>query len=114
MKIKKSKLDKLFSRYIKARDKVCQRCDGKTGLQCSHYHSRRKRSVRWDEDNACLLCFGCHIYFHGEPLKATEFWKKRLGKKIFEIVNIRAENVHKMDLAAVGLYLKAKLKEIDG
>ncbi len=110
MKISIKPLDKLFSKYIKARDKVCQRCGGKTGLQTSHFHSRRKRSVRWDEDNACLLCMGCHQYFHGEPIKAMEFWKKRLGKKVFEIVNIRAENVYKVDLAAVELYLKAKLK----
>ena len=113
MKIKIDSLDKLFSQCIKKRDKVCQRCGGTRGLQTAHFHSRRKKMIRWDEDNACLLCFGCHIYLDSEPLEKVEFFQKRLGEMPFILLTVRAGVAGKPDVEAIRLYLKARIKEME-
>ncbi len=110
MKIKLTPMDRLFSRIIKERDKYCQRCGGTGGLQTAHFHSRSNHKVRWDEDNCCLLCFGCHSYLDGHPLEKTEFFKQRLGEIKFDLLTARANSSQKADKELVGLYLKAKTK----
>jgi len=113
VKISITPLDRLFARYVKARDKVCQRCGSYSKyLQTCHFHSRRKRSTRWDEENSCLLCAGCHLYLDGNPLEHTEFMVKRLGQEEFDNLNIRANWRGKTDLEMVKIYIQAKLKEI--
>ncbi len=112
MKIKITSLDKLFSSYIKARDKYCQRCGGSSGLQTSHFHGRAKRSVRWDTDNARLLCFGCHQYFHSQPAEHTEWFKQYLGEEAYDLLKARANTPQKVDIEAVTLYIKAELGEL--
>ena len=127
------RLDKLFSEFIRrlAIKKVggCEKCkapkydmvkeDGSTlpawkQLQCAHFGGRRKHSVRWDEDNAAGICGGCHTYFHANPDKATEWFRKRLGGKA-DLLEVRAQMSGKdIDKSAVEIYLKhkiAKLKE---
>ena len=105
MKIKLSPLDKLFSKYIRLRDGVCQRCGGAKNLQCSHYHGRRKQSVRYDEENCCSLCMGCHMYFTANPLEHTEFMIKRLGQEKFDMLTHRSRP-QKIDKNALSLYYK--------
>lgn len=109
MKIKITSLDRLFSKYIKARDKYCQRCGGSSGLQTAHFHGRASLSVRHDPDNACLLCYGCHMYFHGHPLEFVEFFRARLGEEKFDRLKMRAQGVKNTDMAAVRIYLKTLL-----
>ena len=106
-------LDALFSSYIKARDKVCQRCGGTKGLQNAHYHGRRKQSVRFDPDNCCLLCFGCHNYFHGNPYEFTEWTKRRLGEDKFDMLNARARQIGKIDKEANKLWLQSEIKKLE-
>jgi len=90
MKITISPLDKLFSDYIRLRDKVCQRCFApKNSIACAHFHGRSSKSVRWDEDNACALCMGCHSYLDGHPLEKVEFFAKKLGQERFQNLNAR-------------------------
>ena len=114
MKIRIDPLDKLASRYIKLRDKVCQRCGSASNiLQTAHFHSRRKRSVRYDPDNLCLLCFGCHSYLDGNPLEKIEFFKQRLGELAFYLLNARARfTFPKPDKEAIRLYLKTRIEEL--
>lgn len=114
-------LDKLFSEFIRKRamQKVngCERCrTGKKSykeLQTSHFHGRRKRSVRFDEDNASGLCGACHMYLGANPAEHVKFFQERLGQQGFKNLNIRASIPQKVDEAAMALYLKEKLKEID-
>ncbi len=110
MKIRRDKLDLLFSKCIHLRDKYCQRCGGTSGLQTAHFHGRARKSVRWDEENACLLCFGCHQYFHSHPLEFVEFFKKRLGER-FDLLNGRARIPNKPDKALIEMYLKGRLND---
>ena len=114
MKIKIDPLDILFSRLVRTlANGKCEFCGnpkemGK--LQCSHYHGRRKKSVRWDLENACGICFSCHQHFGENPYVHTEWFKKRLGSERFEQLNIRAETTHpKPDKEAIKEYLEKRL-----
>lgn len=111
MKIRIDPLDKLFSRYIRLRDKVCQRCGGKV-QHCAHFHGRSSKSVRWDEDNACGLCYGCHQYLDSHPVEKVEFFKSRLGEK-YDLLNARLRQIHpKPDKTLLYLYFTVKIKEL--
>lgn len=119
MKIRIDPLDRLFSEYIRKRSAggCCERCGkfyGWEKLQCAHFHGRRKKSVRWDEDNACALCFGCHSYLDSQPMEKVEFFKERLGKEKFQHLNIRAGMIQKPDKVAIEIYLRTKIKEQGG
>ena len=116
MKIKLLPLDKLFSRFIRLRaNGVCERCGKPTPferLQCSHFHGRRKKSVRWNEDNACALCFHCHQHLGENPLEHTEWYRKKIGNEKFVLLEIQAGQIVKPNQVLVKLYLEQKLAEI--
>ena len=121
MKIHLDKLDELFSMYIRKRaiDRVggCERCRAYKGLytqlQCAHFYGRAKRSVRWDEDNALGLCFGCHQYFTSHPAEFVSWFKSYLGDEKFDLLEGRMRVMCKPDRALLTIYYKEKIKEID-
>jgi len=117
MKIRLDPLDKLFSYFIRLRAKgVCEKCGNTVGfnrLQTSHFHGRRKRSVRWDPENAAALCFTCHLYFTENPLAHVEWFKERLGEERFTLLNIQAQVIQKIDIEAVTLYLREEIKHLN-
>ena len=116
MRVHRDSLDILFSRLIRLlADGNCEYC-GRIGTQTSHFHSRRKRSVRVDLDNASWVCFSCHLYLGEHPNKHYEFFKKRLGSERFEALNIRAEKIikySKEDKEKVKATLKEKIKLLE-
>lgn len=91
--------DNLFREYIKLRDKCCQRCHVSVGkLETAHFYSRSYKQVRFDPDNACLLCFKCHFLFaHMQPLEFVDFWIKRIGDKSMENLSKKRNEYRKMD-----------------
>jgi hypothetical protein len=114
LKIRIDPLDALFSRYIRLRDKVCQRCgNGNTILQAAHFHGRAEKSVRWDEDNACALCMGCHTYLDSHPMEKVDFFQRLLGEVKFDLLNARRRIRVRPDKAMLKLYFKAKIKELE-
>lgn len=104
MKLKVTPADKSFSLWIRHRDDMtCQKCKiqyeySDNQLDCSHYKSRSKRSVRFDEENCVTLCKSCHLYFDGNTWlglpkreqEHREFMIKRLGLKRLEALEVRA------------------------
>lgn len=123
MRIKIDPLDKVFSEYIRKRAVFntlgCEFCGSQRAwdrLQCSHFHGRRSRMTRYDPENACGLCFTCHIFLGEHPNIHSEFFKKRLGSDGFEQLNIRANQICKMTEEMkdrIGASLKAQIKEMD-
>jgi len=91
MKIKITKLDRLFSLYKRLMSGgICMRCGkyfGVEKLHNAHFHSRRKHTVRWDKRNTAPLCYGCHSYIDGNPLEKVEFFLTLLGQKEFDRLN---------------------------
>jgi hypothetical protein len=83
----RDRCDQLFRHRIRERDKVCQAV-GMYELGCSpiqevaHFFPRRALSVRWDESNACLLCFFHHRFLDTHPIEKWEFVKERLGPEL--------------------------------
>lgn len=116
MKIRVDKLDILFSKFIRLRaGGRCEYCvKAFKRLECSHFHSRRKRSVRYDPDNAACLCFSCHQYLGGNPYIHTEWFKGRLGSEKFEALNIRAEIPMKVDKEKMEASLLEKIQLLEG
>jgi len=117
LKIRLDPLDKLFSEFIRLRaNNKCERCGvykETKQLQTSHFHGRRKKSVRWDEDNAAGLCFACHQYLGENPLEHYEWFRDRLGEGKFHDLNIRANfRGVKPDINGITLYLREKIKEL--
>lgn len=111
MKIKLDKADQMFSKYIRARDKVCQRCGSNKGLQASHYYGRGKESTRFDPHNVDCLCFGCHQYWGSTDREAYRTFKLRqLGEKGFQVLTIRANTYQKKDRELAYLQAKALLE----
>lgn len=130
MRIKIDPLDKLFSQYVRMLIYTngvasCEYCGRKfydtikengdiypawKYLQVSHFISRRKRSTRYDKDNAAGVCFSCHMYLGENPYAHTEWFKKRLGSERFELLNIRASMIVKIDKVKLKSELKEKIE----
>ncbi len=114
-------LDKLFSEFIRRRaiQRVggCERClTGKTSykqLQCSHFHGRARRSVRWDESNAAGLCPGCHMYLTAHPLEHVEWFKQYIGEVEFDLLQSRMRQTRpKPDQNLLMIYYRQKCEEM--
>ena len=123
MKVRRDKLDVAFSNLIRTRDNwTCQVCEKyfpegqRQGLHCSHFHSRRKQSVRYDLSNACAKCYSCHQRLGGNPLEFAAFIKARLGEAETELLMIRANQIvkrSKKEKEELYLDLKAQLERFN-
>lgn len=118
MAIKIDKADKVFSEYIRTRDKwTCQRCGTKytpptTALHCSHFQGRGKEATRFDDENADALCWGCHRYFTSYPAEHYLWQVKRKGQKTVDLIILRSNQYHKKDRTLAYLYWKKRLEEL--
>lgn len=108
----KRKADKLFSQYIHLREK-CEWC-GKGGetLQTAHIFSRGILHMRYEELNVFLLCAGCHLKAHHEPLKFAEFCKEALGEDVYQELMQMRDRPIKVDYQQVLESLQTKLQNI--
>ncbi|MFW9991935.1 MAG: hypothetical protein ACFFD4_07725 [Candidatus Odinarchaeota archaeon] len=118
MKIRITKLDKLFSELVRRKSGgYCERCGKRLGwqnLQTSHFWGRRAKSVRWDEDNACALCFYCHKHFGENPHVHVAWFQQRLGKKRYDALMGRLNDMTKVDKDAIEADLKNKISQLGG
>ena len=132
MKTKIDALDTLFSEYIRRRAIAeaggCERCltpkhdtekeNGDTFeafkyLQCSHYHGRSAKALRWDPDNAAGLCGACHIYFGANPEEHRQFFVQRLGQDRYDLLDARKRTPARyMDKAGIRLWLKEEIRKL--
>lgn len=81
-------LDRLYSEYIR-RFQSCQlhgyggvNCS--TQLQCSHIHSRRFHSIRWNPMNSICACAAHHRWQHDHPTLSTWALEELLGRPHLE------------------------------
>jgi hypothetical protein len=106
--MKRTKADDLFSKYIRSRDGWrCVYChkeyqEGERGLHCSHYHSRGKWTVRFDEENADAHCHSCHQFLGSNPHHFSDWKKKQLGSERYDNLLLRSN----LTLKDVGLTKK--------
>lgn len=74
MRAKINKLDKVFGKYIRARDGRCVTCGATTNLQCGHLFSRQAYSTRWDERNAYCQCASCNLRHEHDPYPLISYY----------------------------------------
>lgn len=83
MKVKPE--DRWFSMCIRERaNMTCEACgksyrDTPGGLHCSHFYSRRHKSIRWSPINAAAHCYGCHQRLGGNPIEFAAWIKSYLS-----------------------------------
>jgi hypothetical protein len=121
-KIKLDAADRVFSLYIRIRDGRCMRCgrlgrpnkDGHPviGLQCSHYHGRRKEATRYDPENCDAICAGCHQYFDENRDEYTAMKKLKLGERAFNMLKLRSQSYCKKDRKMAKLKCDIMLKKL--
>lgn len=82
------KLDKVFSEFIRQRDKgICCTCgkqDTWKYMQCGHYISRSSLATRYNEINCHCQCVGCNIFKKGNMPSYTLFLQKKYGYEIIQ------------------------------
>ena len=117
-KVKIRRSDMLFSKYLRLKRRhKCEKCErffpGGKGLTVSHFHGRRKETVRFDEENCDILCIRCHQYFESHKTE-YEVWKKeRLGDRAFNLLMLRAHATGKRDDKLMVMVINKLMKELE-
>ena len=101
MKRLKKDADKVFSDFIRQRDKGrCYTCDNIkdwTEQQNGHYMSRRHTNTRYDEENCHCQCVSCNVFLRGNmPLYAIRL-QKQYGNDILKDLFRKAHTTIKCD-----------------
>ncbi|MBU2061731.1 MAG: recombination protein NinG [Bacteroidetes bacterium] len=122
MNIKIDKADKIFSQYIRTRDRKCMRCSSPVKFndagmpishQNSHYFGRGKESTRFDQENCDTLCHGCHRIWGSDDREAYRVFKiKQLGENGFNALVLRANKTVKKDRKLSLIIVTELLKEV--
>ena len=82
-KLKKD-ADKIFSLWIRARDKRCVTCGSTKNLQNGHYISRSHSSTRYLEKNNNCQCLVCNIFMKGNYPAYTIYLMRKYGNGIIK------------------------------
>lgn len=120
--IKIDKADKVFSQYIRLRDRKCVRCGSLVKLnlkglpishQASHYFGRGIENTRFDPENVDCLCTGCHQIWGSENKETYRDFKiKQLGENKFNMLKVRSNTYKKKDRKASYIIVREFLKQI--
>ena len=119
----KAKLDRIFAKFIKARDSngdfficiCCKRNKPINQFNACHYYSRRYLSLRWDEVNVNGGCIYCNKYLSGNIQAYAIGLIQKHGRYNFEILQLKKNNIMKMDKFAYQALIseyEQKLKEL--
>lgn len=121
-KIEIAKLDSMFSKIVKKRDRYrCMLCGQRftenfpEGLECSHYWRRSNKTTRFDLRNADSLCCLCHHLHEGKKKGFYRDWKiKQLGQEGFDDLERLARSVGRfgeVEKMEILTWLKEKLSD---
>lgn len=87
------KCDNILSLLVRKRDKCCVCCGSKERLQCGHYISRRKKSVRFDLMNCNAQCSGCNIKHNYDIAPYTNYMLVRYGEQELKMLCEEAKKI---------------------
>nr|AKH47993.1 hypothetical protein SARI_02660 [uncultured marine virus] len=100
MKIKIDKIDSLFSKMIRERDKWrCIFCGNvyeppTSALHNSHFWGRGHKSTRYDARNCDALCYGCHVRNEGNKQGYYRDFKiEQLGRRVYNSLEKKARGI---------------------
>lgn len=98
--------DKLFSQYIRLRDRKCMRCGSPVQFndkgmpvshEASHFQGRRKEATRFDPENVDTMCAACHTYLGANPYEHVQFQVKLKGQRAVDAIILRSNGYKKRD-----------------
>lgn len=78
----KKDADRVFSLWIRKRDKKCVTCGSTQNLQCGHYISRSCNQLRYDEVNCHAQCMPCNVFKRGAMDQYAIFLQQTYGPEI--------------------------------
>ena len=115
-----TKLDKVFSEYIRRRDKgVCITC-GKAQdwklCDAGHYIRRGVFQFRWHEKNVHAQCKRCNCWLEGEKDVYRQKLIERYGNAFVELMEAERHNPCKISQGEIEVLIghyKQKAKEMD-
>ena len=115
----KKKLDIIFSKYIRARDKYkCYTCGvvlQSRFSQCGHFVPRQYNNVRYDEINCHCQCYACNMFYGGQPSEYALRLQKDYGSDIIEKLNKKKREIKQFTPQELGKMIElynGKLKEL--
>lgn len=69
----KRKADRVFSLWVRQREKCCYTCGSTNNLQAGHFISRSYLALRYNETNVHSQCVSCNIFKSGNmPMYALK------------------------------------------
>ena len=99
-------------------DWTCEVCGKKyqqpaQNLHCSHFYSRRHRSIRWHPLNAFSHDFGCHQRLGENPAEFVDWVEKNRPESLAmrDLVNVITK-VTKKDRKLIALHYKAEYEKM--
>lgn len=122
MAIKIDQADKVFSQYIRLRDRECTRCHSLVTLnakglpvshQASHFMGRGKEATRFDPANVDCLCGGCHMYLTAQPAEHYMWQVNRKGQQTVDALVLRSNQHKKKDRKMELLIWRQALKDLN-
>lgn len=95
----KKELDRVFSIFIRQRDKgVCYTCGLKKEwkqMQNGHFVPRQYLATRYSEINCHCQCYACNMLYNGQPSAYAERLKKDYGTEIIKDLEWQRKQVIK-------------------
>lgn len=119
-----SKLDRVFSAYIRLRDAMpngyvrcisCGRIKPFSDVDCGHFHSRVHMSTRFDEMNCWAECRYCNRISSDHLISYQRNLIRKIGQDMFDILNAKAHTTKKwndFELRSMIDYYTKKAKEL--
>jgi hypothetical protein len=111
------KLDTIFSKYIRIRDKKSVLSGSMENLTCSHIFSRVSYSTRWDEQNAFAMTAGENLRHEYDSYYINEWFIRMFGKDEFDKLHAKWSMTTKFsngDLKLMIMYYQTKISELEG
>ncbi len=102
--------DQLFSKIVRMRG-PCVRCGGVERLQASHVVSRQYYAVRWNEENADVLCAACHFWLHHFPVESRRWHEAKWPGRMRRMED-KALSGERPDLVPTVKRLEKRLQEL--
>tara|TARA_X000001036_G_scaffold334292_1_gene313204 strand:+ start:3505 stop:3882 length:378 start_codon:yes stop_codon:yes gene_type:complete len=110
------KLDAVFSKYIRARDKYCVICGSSDQANNGHLFSRRHYATRWSELNCNQQCYPCNFKHTMDFVPYTQWFIKKHGQEVFDELYCtfkRPRKYYNNEIEELIETYKSKLKELE-
>lgn len=90
----KKEADRVFSLFIRNRDKRCVLCGSDKQLQNGHFVSRGINILRYDTRNCNTCCAVCNIWKNGNMVEYSAFMRRKHGPDIIETLLKEKQKLH--------------------